>query len=655
MQDAAEEAAPHLVDYVVRTSARVQDTLSNALTKNLEDVLKKILWPKPSVKVPDAVQGELRDACQNLLNLQKPALLSGRNDTSGGHAARKRQSEVLLPLRVMVKPLKTRFQYHFSGTKTTNRLDKPEYFLSHTQDLLNTYATFVNDHLQPVLLRAFRSTELVFDPNIIDATSAFITALLPMLRNKVSALIPQVSSDPRLLSHLMNELMDFDETLRNEWRYGISTTDAPNSWKGLAGEVLAEQRWWDRWLQVEKDFALARYQSIIDDPDSSSLDYDGPESNTTKPSKAAIRVNDLLETITDRYRRLASFSQKLQFLIDIQVAIFDQFHERLQAQLRAFEVGRYDSAKEGTKYKGISGLDQLCRVFGSAEYLEHAMRDWSDDVFFVELWNELQTRVQSRGQSSSVTGSFSLTDIASRTSSTLRDDAHSDMSDTASGALFDETAAAYARLRARTEGIILSTLEGTFKKVLSPYAHNRPWSSQAVSLSGGASDDLPTMSSAELNPVLESLNSHLEFLSRALGTVPLRRLGRQVAHTLGSYFLNIVILGNTFNDQGAQQVRIDTEGIASLLDRHVGGRVGSKALRRCLEAAGLIALRYENPANDLTAPQDDGEDSLDLREVEQRLLVGEESASKVLASLGCERLSVAEARKVIARRVELDD
>jgi hypothetical protein len=32
----------------------------------------------------------------------------------------------------------------------------------------------------------------------------------------------------------------------------------------IAWEVLTKQGWYDRWLQVEKDFALARYKDIID-------------------------------------------------------------------------------------------------------------------------------------------------------------------------------------------------------------------------------------------------------------------------------------------------------------------------------------------------------------------------------------------------------
>ena len=48
--------------------------------------------------------------------------------------------------------------------------------------------------------------------------------------------------------------------------------------------------------------ALTRYQSIIDNPESGEIDYDEVEPGTTKPTKAAIRVNDLLETVTGSFR-----------------------------------------------------------------------------------------------------------------------------------------------------------------------------------------------------------------------------------------------------------------------------------------------------------------------------------------------------------------
>ena len=44
--------------------------------------------------------------------------------------------------------------------------------------------------------------------------------------------------------------------------------------------------------------ALSRYQNIVDDPDFGDLDYESVDPKATKPTKGAIRVNDLLETIT---------------------------------------------------------------------------------------------------------------------------------------------------------------------------------------------------------------------------------------------------------------------------------------------------------------------------------------------------------------------
>jgi hypothetical protein len=46
--------------------------------------------------------------------------------------------------------------------------------------------------------------------------------------------------------------------------------------------------------------ALGRYQSIVEAPDFGDLDYESVDPKATKPTKGAIRVNDLLETITGR-------------------------------------------------------------------------------------------------------------------------------------------------------------------------------------------------------------------------------------------------------------------------------------------------------------------------------------------------------------------
>ncbi len=96
----------------------------------------------------------------------------------------------------------------------------------------------------------------------------------------------------------------------------------------------------------------------------------------------------MLTVLSDRYRPLQSFSQKLRFLIDIQLAIFDRFHTRLQTALEAYLAAtsavvramQGGISEDRSNVEGVKGLERLCRVHGSADYIAQALEDWSDDV-----------------------------------------------------------------------------------------------------------------------------------------------------------------------------------------------------------------------------------------------------------------------------------
>ena len=249
MQEAAEGAAPHLLDHVVKTTQNLRRQIKDAFSADLEAILKKITWPKADAILPNNLQDEWDTCVGKLLDLQMPELEAMESASTSKTGSR--PPAVLFPLEVLVQPLEMRFRYHFEGDRPTNRLDKPEYFLSHITTQLSSYNNFVLDNLQPILFNHFRGTDLALNPVYIDATSALITALLPMLRTKIFSTLPQVAGQPQLLSHFIHEIMSFDTTIREEWRYdGGNRTEG---WKGLAWEVLVQQDWFGRWLQVEKD------------------------------------------------------------------------------------------------------------------------------------------------------------------------------------------------------------------------------------------------------------------------------------------------------------------------------------------------------------------------------------------------------------------
>ncbi|KAL2831063.1 TIP-1 family-domain-containing protein [Aspergillus cavernicola] len=659
-QPAAEGASPHLVDYVGQLATKLREQMKGESTTRLRATLEQMKWPSKDFNFSESLRLQWADNVELLLELQIPEL-ENHASASTNQSVR---PPVLFPLEAMVHPLELRFKYHFSGDKPTNKLDKPEYFLAHITDLLNNFGGFFTSSIQPIFDQKSETVGHELQWNFLNASDAYITALLPMLRHKIATYLPQISTYPQLLSHFVHELMNFDNDIRETWNY-LPDPYSQKDWRGITWEVLSKEGWFDRWLQVEKDFALARYKEIVDTPDSGHIDYEGVDLSATKPTKAAIRVNDLLETITERYQPLSSFSQKLRFLIDIQITIFDQFHERLHSALEAYlamtsTIGRTVQGADGqASVDGIAGLERLCRVFGSAEYLEKKMEDWSNEIFFVELWSGLQERVkQNRDKGRNVAGSMSVADVASRTSPAVNNGhGAAPQDEPPEGALFDETASAYRRLRLRSESIITSTLTSNIRSALKPYTRVSTW----TTISGPATPATgPLPPTADLAPAMRTLSTTVSFLTRALGIAPLRRIVRQVLLSTQTYLWSNVLLRNTFSASGASQLASDIHHLCSVVDVALNSAAqtgGSKAIFQKLNE-GLLLLTL-----DAHAPKTDGKDdqSLETRAdknpglwaVEKRLFKDNESAREMLAELGVETLTEAEARSVLEKRVEI--
>lgn len=669
LHEAAEGAAPQLLHQIDLEVERLQQTIRTSFAADLEKTLKKIGWPKALDTIPLALQAEWETNVNRLLDLQRPELEALEQYPL--QRPSNYEPPALLPLELMVAPLGQRFQYHFSGNKPTNRLDKPEYFLQHTADLISGYSDFLHNALQPLLIQRFHGSDLAFTPAYVDAISAFITALLPMLKRKLVSFAQQIDGKSQLLSHLVHEVIAFDTSVIVGYAYAPTSPAMP--WRGLAYYLLDTCGYFQKWLAAERDFALSRYQAIVDAPDAGELDYDSVGVSETKPTKMAINVNDLLETITDRYKPLSSFSEKLRFLVDVQIAIFDMFHQRLHSSLEAYlamtsSVGRTMhglSREDQSELHGVRGLDRLCRVFGSAEYLERAMRDWSDDLFFLELWDELQDRAKNRDQVSSKLGG--LLEIQQKTSSAVGGD---DSDGELQGALFDETAAAYHQLRVRSEAIIVETLTYNVREALKAYSRIGSWASLSGNTAGGSV-------SAELDPLLRLLTEYFGFLSNAVGKVPLRRMNRQVCNAIQSYIWDNVLTRHSFSTAGAAQLKTDVRAICAEIDRYIGTGQVRSPMRKLLEGIELVGLpvkgevqrvqpsragdgiedddgaAWEDMNGDTAAASPIGKKQMGLFEVERLVFMDNESARHALEQLGLEVLSEADARAVLEKRVEL--
>jgi hypothetical protein len=238
-------------------------------------------------------------------------------------------------------------------------------------------------NVAPVLAAHFRGNILAGNSLYVDPVSAFITALLPVLKEKVDAVVADVSNEPQYLSRFIKQLMTFDEALRIQFNYDAGNPET--GWKGLTWDVL--NTWFDKWSQVEKDFAMERYRDILKSGDNGQIDYDSTGPGKTKTTYGATKVTDLIQSVTEQYNKLRRFSHKVRFLINIQAEILDQYFGRLNDSLEVYmsyttTVGRTlhgISKEEQAKLEGLGGLESLCKVYGSADHVISMLREWGND------------------------------------------------------------------------------------------------------------------------------------------------------------------------------------------------------------------------------------------------------------------------------------
>lgn len=125
----------------------------------------------------------------------------------------------------------------------------------------------------------------------------------------------------------------------------------------------------------------------MESQDARKIDFDYAVQGKMKPTYAAVRITDLLRSITTQYDRLRKFKHKIRFLIGIQLDILDAYHDRLRGSLEAYQsitstIGRtlHGVSKEQlAAMEGTGGLETLCKVIGSADHVANTLTEWSDE------------------------------------------------------------------------------------------------------------------------------------------------------------------------------------------------------------------------------------------------------------------------------------
>ena len=372
LQGPADDAAVHLVTHVTVTTDMLWEEMKRTMSAEMEGILAARGWPN-RIDPAEAEMDEEWLACfEKLLDLQLPELSYSEPVVP------------LLPFDVMTAIFVAEFRFHFMSDKPTSH---PQSISTHCfpwfLGTINKWGDFFRDNLRYVLGARFQGTPAAEQIVYVDPVCALITSMLPVMREKVRLTMRDAVRNPTFMSSLMGQLMDFDDSIRANYSYDGGH---PDGWPGLTSEVLDE--WFEQWFQAEKQFSLERFRAIMEAPDARSIDYTYAGLGKTKPTYGAVRVTDLLRSVTSQYRRVIRFKYKLRFLIGIQLDVLDEFHDRLRGSLEAYgaltsSVGRtlHGVTKEQqAALEGTGTFETLCKVFGSADHVVTTLSDWSNEA-----------------------------------------------------------------------------------------------------------------------------------------------------------------------------------------------------------------------------------------------------------------------------------
>ncbi|KAL8404544.1 hypothetical protein RB594_009409 [Gaeumannomyces avenae] len=635
LQVPADGAATHLVAHVDAVAEALWSEMKATMSDEMRALLAERKWPS-SVQPDLLVDEEWRGCFEKLVDLQIPEILYDSSVVP------------LLPIDVMAQIWIKEFRYHFLGDRPTanNRLIGQHCF-PWVIRLVATWEDFFRDNFGYTLSSKLGDTAASAKLVYMDPVCALVTSLLPVLREKVSAAAAEAVLDSSFLSSFIGQLLTFDEDIRTRFGYDDGDGGDNSGWDGLTAGVLETH--FVAWLQAEKEFALTRFKAIMDSAEARAIDYDYGGPGKTKPTFAASRVTDLLKSVTSQYERVRRFSHRLRFLIDIQLAILDEFHDHLRGSLEAYMslTSAFARTLQGaTKeqlaaLEGTGSLEVLCKVYGGADHVVNALEDWSNEEFFIVFWQELQGRAKKKEGQESLAGGLSFDDVKERTSAAVGSDGDG-------AVIFDEIIAAYNARRKAALNLIISSLADAHYTAFRPYLRLGQWTT--ISDDPSQADPSQLAISPELDEPLRIIKRNLDFLHRALSTAAFRRVWREALDKLNDALWDGVLMGHSFTAFGAAQFARDVQAVVSLVERYIPD--GSAMLLSVQEGIRLLSLPLDAPeyADGSTTR---GQSVITLRQANDRILMDEADARKLLEELGVEMLTLANARHILQRRVEV--
>ncbi|XP_066490403.1 RAD50-interacting protein 1 isoform X1 [Tiliqua scincoides] len=506
-----ESSCTHLLTFVRSTVQFWHKILKDKLSSDFEEILTHLHWPfvGPAQSQPFDLATSPASAPEVYNNLEALFFQLLKLQTSDELLTKPKQLPekyvlppspcIILPIQIMLAPLQKRFKYHFTGNRQTNVLSKPEWYLTQVLMWIGNHAKFLEDRIQPVLDKA---------GSPVNARLEFSRALVMLILEKLAADIPCLLYDDNLFCHLVDEVLLFERELHAVHGYLSSFPSCMH--------ILSEETCFQRWLTVERKFALQKMDAMLSSEAAWISQYkDITDVDEMKVPDCAETFMTLLLVITDRYKNLPTAARKLQFL-ELQKDLVDDFRIRLTQVM-----------KEETR---APLAFRYCAILNAVNYIATVLADWADNVFFLQLQQaELEACVNS-----SALSELQLGHLASMESS-----------------VFDDMINLLERLK---HDMLTRQVEHVFREVKDAAKMYRK--ERWLSLPAQSEQAVMSLSSTAC-PLLLTLRDRLLQLEQQLCYSLFKTFWQILAEKVDLFIYQEIILANHFNEGGAAQLQFD--------------------------------------------------------------------------------------------------
>ncbi|XP_012148254.1 RAD50 interactor 1 isoform X2 [Megachile rotundata] len=412
---------------------------------------------------------------------------------------------VSLPISLMVRPLRQRFIYHFTGTKLTNRQDKPEWFFTQVLTWIKDHVQWIQKNIQPT------ANSIGF--NYVDMKVEFMRALVQLAVEKLHSELSLVQYDDILFAHLVDEALSFERELRETLFY-------PSAQPATVF-VLTQAHIFVKWINMEKKYATEKMDVIL----SSHTAWEKlitSDCDDMKVTECADAFLTLLTTISDRYKHLPQPGHRLQFL-ELQLELIDDWRIRLlQLLCENYEHLSY--------HVFLTSL--IPCILNTLHYVATVLEEWGVTVHFLQLYFFKKQ--------------FEAVEIA-----TLEGNDITKNIGEVEGTVFDEAVALLRRSEEEWINEITDSVALDVKAKSRPYRTDKWFAMQSTK----------EVISLSVTPsgysMFQELATQLNLLHTTLALPLFHQAWKNLASQFDQFLLEEVVLVNHFNVGGAEQLQHD--------------------------------------------------------------------------------------------------